>query len=268
MPLVGEHGDDGVRSTTEDLIPNQLNSLWSMYTKLIRSGDCVEEYVYERQPSPSRLLNPRPRRKRRATMRRPDHIARLRNNFRRLVRANISPSRPPCFLTLTFREVVDIDQGYKSLTKFGLKLRKQFGPSLAWISVPEYQKRGAIHFHILVFGLADEFVDTERKTRLIAGLWGNGFVDLVPTDGAPQIASYMAKYMGKAMGDYRLLGKKAYSATRNVLRPVSLSSDCSIRSAWDYFRDEIGAVDKSVVLERDYDTMFLGRCKYRQYVIG
>lgn len=239
-----------------------------MYTKLVRSGTMVEEYSYERTPAPVISRISTKRRKRTSTMRRPDHIARLRNTFRRLVRANLQTESPPALLTLTMRDVVDIAEAYKFYTKFFVKFRRNYGASISWIGVPEFQKRGAVHFHVLVFGLDHEAYSNERRTRRIARLWGQGYVDIVPTDGSPRLSSYLAKYMGKAMSDERLVGKKAYSASRNLVRPQSFSSDCPIRLAWGMFKGEIEGVDKSLVEVREYDTMWLGRCTYKQYLIS
>jgi len=237
-----------------------------MYTILKRSGSMVEEYVYERAPAPKK--GPRkPRRRRIVRMRRADNISRLRGNFGRLVRANLSLDNPPCLLTLTMRDVVSVDIAYKCLTRFFVKFRRVYGRDIGWAVVPEFQKRGAVHFHALIFGLKHEAYKDERSTRAIANLWGQGFVDTLATDGSPKLATYLSKYMSKAMHDYRLVGKKAYSASRNLMRPVSLSSDCTLKQAWAMFKGDIETVDKSLDDVKEYGTLWLGRCVYKRYTI-
>jgi hypothetical protein len=76
------------------------------------------------------------------------------------------------------------------------------------VAVSEFQKRGAIHFHALVWGIPPSVVKAERHTRLVASIWGQGFTDMIETDGNSRLASYFAKYMKKAYLDPRMLKKK------------------------------------------------------------
>lgn len=233
------------------------------YTKIIQSGSIIEQWTYEKEPNPDRLVRKKPRIRRTIHReRRADNIKKCKAAFTRLVRANLSPSKPPFLLTLTMRSIVSIDEAYRSYTAFGKRLRTRYGQGISWVAVPEFQKRGAVHFHVLVFDLPYEAYSNERRTRSLANLWGEGFCDIRKTDASPKLASYLGKYMSKAMQDLRLVGKRGYSASRNVLRPVSLNTAFSVRT----FRELWGLTgDNSLVKEREYDTMFLGRCIYKQF---
>lgn len=235
------------------------------YTKVIQSGRLIEKWVYEREPAPERLRKRKTKIRRiRRPERRLDAIKACRDAFRRLVRANLDPETPPALMTLTMRDVTSVDVAYKRFTLFGKRLRRAFAESVSYIAVPEFQKRGAVHFHVLVFGLKYEDYSHERSTRRIAALWREGFVDILRTDGHAKLSSYLSKYMSKAMHDPRLVGKRAYSASRNVLRPVCLRTPLQIRVAFE----EWGlTVDKPPVREREYGTLYLGRCVYKSYVI-
>jgi len=261
-----------------------------MYRKVIQSGDLVELWEYERAPNPVPYSQRKPRIKRVFNRkRRLDNVVKLKNSFRRLVRANLLLGAP-ALVTLNTRENMGVEEGYKNLTKFGVRLRKQFGSSVAWISVPEFQKRGAIHFHCLVWNLPEGlpcllslqwYTDKvgkkhrkhvcpieracERQTRRIASCWTAGFVDAIETDGNVRISSYLAKYMSKAMHDERLLGKRAYSASRNVLRPVSLNTSFQIAEAFSVWGI---TVDNPVVQQKEYDTLHLGRCNYKSMLLN
>lgn len=260
------------------------------YTKVVQSGTLVEIWRYEREPSPKRLINPRPRRKFAPRRRRPDHIKRCKGQFRRLVRANLGPHVAPDLLTLTIAEnIEDIATAYNMFTAFAHVLKKKFGTSIKWIAVPEFQKRGAVHFHVLIWGLSPDlacqlgtgyYIDKngkrikrhactpsrqcERRSRYLAGVWKAGYVDLVRTDGSVKLSSYLAKYMSKAMHDDRLIGKRAYSASRNILRPVSLVSDFQIKHALSLWGV---TVDNPPLQKKEYGTEFLGRCDYKSYLI-
>jgi len=260
------------------------------YTKVIQSGSLVEEWVYEREPSLKRLRKTRDRIKRVFRQeRRADNVTKCRNAFRRLVRANLSEGKPPALLTLNMKEITGIHEAYLNFTRFGVGMRKTFGADLKWIAVPEFQKRGAVHFHILIWGLPEclpclfsekfytdktgkkhrvhvcpEPRQCERKSRRIAALWPVGFADIMQTNGSAKLSSYLAKYMSKAMHDKRLLGKRAYSATRNVVRPMSFNTPFQISSAKELW----GIGPKTpIALSKEYATLFLGRCNYRSYLI-
>jgi len=223
----------------------------------------VEEYAYEREPSPPKLDERQPRRKRPKGLRLTRNVKQTRKSFYRLVRANLDGKTRPVLLTLTMREIVSIEDAWLAYTKFFHKMRKRY-PAIKTIGVPEWQKRGAVHFHVLVWNLDATAIKGERRTRTIANLWGHGFVDLAPTDGNPKLSTYLGKYMSKAMHDHRLFGKKAYSASRNVLRPVSLRTSFTIDTAYSVWGID---GDTAPLRTREYATMFLGRCTYKEYLV-
>jgi len=233
-----------------------------MYTKIIRSGNYLEMYEYERPPYKNRHKRKVKPRIVRSFTRRIDNVWKLQKSFLRLVRSNLVGEEVPCFVTFTMREIVSISVAYGFFTKAVKTLRIDLGGDFRYIAVPEWQKRGAVHFHVLFWGLPVNIVDNERVTRYIANVWGEGFVDLVKTDGSYKIAGYIGKYMSKALYDKRLLGKKAYSCSRNCLRPMSYAGEVCFS---DNVRDELGAVDKYIVFQKSFDTMHLGRCDYKLF---
>jgi len=141
--------------------------------------------------------------------------------FRRLVLANMAQSSPPLFVTFTYASLQkSISQGYCDFKTCIRNLRALFGKKFRYIVVPEFQKRGAVHFHALFWGLPENLSQTERETRLVALQWGKGYVDVYQTDGNEKLASYLSKYMSKNHMDYRLVGQKTYRASKNVFRPI------------------------------------------------
>jgi len=197
-----------------------------MYVKVIKSGDTYEIYKYEREPSPIKRGT---RKKsltngyRRAARRTPLNAERTRKTFIRIVRSNLSRDERPTLITLTMRDIVSIDVAYSCLTAFHNNLRAKFGKGFRYVAVPEFQKRGAVHFHILYWGLPVEVIEHERTNRTIQNIWALGYVDCLLTDGSQKLAGYLAKYMSKSMQDDRIAGQKAYACSRNVLRPMSFS---------------------------------------------
>jgi len=233
------------------------------YKKLIRSGNLVETYEYKYDLSTTLKLQFRQARIKgiKRIDRRKDNIGRLRQAFIRLVRTNIDRNGSPAFFTFTFQGIVGITQAWRCFYSFARRARHRIGYDFSYICVPEFQKRGSVHFHALCWGL-DEYVKREAVLREIQHLWGYGFIDCFFTDGSIKLAGYIAKYMQKAVFDPRLLGRKAYSASRNVLRPMSIAYQTAFT-----FLDELVGVDNLPCKVDSYDTMYLGRCVYKQYII-
>ncbi|MGM9458151.1 rolling circle replication-associated protein, partial [Lacticaseibacillus rhamnosus] len=66
---------------------------------------------------------------------------------RRLVLANFDAGSK--FVTFTFAEnVKDIDQANREWKKFVQRLRRRYG-DFKYLSVIEFQKRGAVHYHMI-----------------------------------------------------------------------------------------------------------------------
>ncbi len=117
----------------------------------------------------------------------------------------------PLLLTLTFNgDASDAAFANDALRRFQVRLRAKF-PNAQSLFVPELSPRGRIHFHGLLFNVPLHLGDTrkgkrivshgeERKTRTLAKLWREGFVDAVKTDGSRKLAYYLSKYITKESG--------------------------------------------------------------------
>lgn len=141
---------------------------------------------------------------------------------------------PPIGLTLTFADnVQDWDYANEEFSKFIKRLNYfVYGrkcSELAYISVPELQKRGAIHYHIFFFNLP--FIDKNE----VEELWGNGTAHISKEVGSLEgesLGKYITKYMTKQFydrdkeGNYKFYydkstweGKKTYFASKNLFKP-------------------------------------------------
>ena len=182
--------------------------------------------------------------------RRSDNLVVLRNNVRRLVNCNHDRyGYEPTFLTFTYKENQnDIAQAWKDWHVFMRKMRLRYG-TLHALSVMEFQKRGAVHFHCIFFNLSPVIEFTERKSRVIAGLWGHGFVDIERVRSARNVGAYVCKYMNKSADDVRLRGKKFYSTTRNLFKPMTLTGEF----ARSKFYDIIFAGRLHLLAESEYE---------------
>ncbi len=177
------------------------------------NGSLIEITELKRKPSEVRVRGVA-RRKARTLYepRRQDNIRRARQTCVRRVSAGISAFGCPLLVTLTFRgDASDASFANDSLRSFQVRLRNKF-PEARSLFVPELSPRGRIHFHGLLFNVPLSLGDTigrgaahkngeERKSRTLAKLWREGYVDVKQTDGSGKLASYISKYITKGAGE-------------------------------------------------------------------
>jgi hypothetical protein len=99
-----------------------------------------------------------------------------------------------------------------------LKEQQGFGTALKYLVVPEFQKRGAVHYHIIFF----KFPKQEDTNELLNSVWGHGFTFNKTINSVDHLKNYVTKYFVKNALDPRLKGKKHYFCSRNLGRPVLL----------------------------------------------
>jgi len=259
------------------------------YNKFISYGSKFELFRYEREPSIHRgasrknasddgfensgdggssLLGLSSETRNGIKTKRQDHAKRAQMAFRRLVISNLQGHENPILFTATYRKnETDVSKGFSDFTSCVQSLRYKFGQAFRYICVPEFQRRGAVHFHALFWGIQKELLGIQREwpsNSIDCYYWDYGFVFVKDTNGHEKIATYLSKYMVKAFKDSRLVGKKAYVASRNIVRPKQGSvSDLGL----DYVLEDYLGVDNYPILQRQYMTQYLGNCNYQLYNI-
>ena len=79
---------------------------------------------------------------------------RCANRARTAIRRVIMNADLDRLLTLTYREnITNTKKAWHDFTKFIRLVRKHY-PNFVYVAVPEFQKRGAVHFHLSIRGLA------------------------------------------------------------------------------------------------------------------
>jgi len=190
--------------------------------RLIVSGSQIELYTYglpyAYNFAPSRSSA---RLERKLEARRDDNLWLVRSQIRRLVEANVRVyGYEPVFLTFTFADnVTDVDIANKHFSDFIERLNYHYNTRFRYLTVVEFQKRGAVHYHCIFFNMPLSIEENERKDRVIAKLWTHGFVDIERVRSAKHVGAYVCKYLDKAIHDKRLNGRKAYFTSRGLLRP-------------------------------------------------
>lgn len=146
------------------------------------------------------------------------------------------------FVTVTFddREIDSYDdtKTRKAFSNFMFYLRTKY-PQLFYVCVPEYQKRGALHFHMLVGGMTMQelgcvpAINQDKDSKYYGQpifkngkqifnvtVWKKGYSTLSEIGSLRATRRYICKYITKQYGDERLFGKKRYYVSQNIQRPV------------------------------------------------
>lgn len=142
--------------------------------------------------------------------------------IKRLVDENLDNNTK--FFTLTFKEnIQDIDIANREFKKFIQRLNRFVRVKMKWdykyLATWEKQKRGAIHYHIILFNFP--FVNAKKLEEI----WGHGFIkinDISKVDKAQNVGRYVSKYFGKDL-DVKEHKKKAYFSSRNLSKPVEIN---------------------------------------------
>ncbi len=142
------------------------------------------------------------------------------------------------FLTLTYAE--NMTQPTNAdftlfIKRLNYKLYKSKRSLLHYIAVIEFQKRGAVHYHIVIFNLP--FMERDLYFSAFEECWGHGFVKIrtVPDKG---VGRYITKnYITKA-DDFRLWGNKSYFTSRGLYRPIVIRQEIKAKNILAILPDE------------------------------
>lgn len=236
------------------------------HTKLIITGDIAEQYDFTKEIN-TNIRRRRPHRNDRRVgesyRRRIDNQFKTRRAFLRIVNVNLQRNDSPALLSVTFAEPILFRRGVRLWGEYIRLLRVKTGWTLDYVVVPEFQKRGVLHFHALIWGIPTSYIQNERMERTLQNLWARGFLDIKSTDRSPKLGGYLAKYMLKALQDFRLCQEKAYYTSRGIMRPVLLNTKTQVA----FTRRALSITGDNLVFSKKFDTMWLGECTYSRYKI-
>lgn len=140
------------------------------------------------------------------------------------------------FITLTFGdEVTEITEANNKFSNFTRQWNRNF-PEFRYLGVPEYQKNGRVHYHLLTnLVCGDQIPEKEpiktynKNTRKETVLkfydlpyWGYGFssaFNIDTTNDQFNVALYITKYLFKDV-DNRLFGHNKILKSNNLDKPV------------------------------------------------
>ena len=175
---------------------------------------------------------------------------RARSYVRRKVNANPQLNK---FLTLTFAEnLTDLYKARYEFDKFLKRLKTRF-KGFQFVAVVEFQKRGAVHFHLLC---NLPYVDVNELSKV----WKHGFIRLNKIDNVDNVGAYVTKYMTKESMDKRLIGRKCYSMSKGLNEPQEITDEKAV--------EELLANVESVkrVYTSEFESDYYGHVTYTQIV--
>ena len=149
------------------------------------------------------------------------NIMRSKLECQRIAKANIDDWKT--FITLTFEEnIQDVKVANKRFKYFIDKVRR-VKPNLKYLCITEFQKRGAIHYHMLSnISIKDKTLiysqEDNPKYKHIK-FWNEGFDSIEVMKGdVKKIIGYISKYMTKDI-DNRLFSHRRYFYSQNLQQP-------------------------------------------------
>lgn len=178
-------------------------------------------------------------------------ISRTKTEIRRLTNSNPQLNK---FLTLTFAEnITDLKEANYIFNQFIKRISYKYA-GFRYLAVPEFQKRGAVHYHMLC---NLPFVEMSELSEI----WGQGFIKLNKIDSVNNVGAYISKYLGKEM-DERSFGKKKFFCSQDLARPVELIGWLALK-----FVEKFLSI-LAPVYEKTFFSEWIGEVSYSAYSLN
>lgn len=197
------------------------------------------------------------------------NINRTKIQFQRLIQCNISTFKT--FITLTFKDnVIDVESANKKFANWRTKVKRIY-KEFAYICVPEFQKRGAVHYHLLTnldvmnSEVIIPQVNAKSQNQYDVKYWSYGFSSVFTVNNI-NVIGYMTKYMTKDI-DNRLFSKRRYFYSNNLIKPVEYELDLSKMEDFVTL-DKLFDKEYNVNYSRSYEDFYGDPVNYKEYVLN
>lgn len=170
------------------------------------------------------------------------NINRSKIEMQRLIKTNEDIFKT--FITLTFEDnVIDIDSANKKFDYWRSYIKKAKS-DFAYVCVPEFQKRGAVHYHLLTNIDYTDFSLISKEEKKIykpykgwnifrtLNSWSYGFSNVQDMKDV-NVVGYLTKYMTKDIDD-RLWGHRRYLYSQNLKKPSVAYLDLETANVTDF----------------------------------
>lgn len=163
------------------------------------------------------------------------NLKRVKRNCRRLAFAN----NLSIHLVLTYKvNMQDIDKADEHFKEFMKDLHVIY-PNVKYLATREFQKRGAVHYHVLL----NQRVDNKK----VQSIWGHGFISIIQHTNKLKAIMYVLKYISKEVGETVMKTKnghtkKAYLSSKGLKKQVE---GCTLRylirtpEAYVHYQDKL-----------------------------
>lgn len=197
------------------------------------------------------------------------NINRTKIQFQRLIQCNISTFKT--FITLTFKDnVIDVESANKKFANWRTKVKRIY-KEFAYICVPEFQKRGAVHYHLLTnldvmnSEVIIPQVNAKSQNQYDVKYWSYGFSSVFTVNNI-NVIGYMTKYMTKDI-DNRLFSKRRYFYSNNLIKPVEYELDLSKMEDFVTL-DKLFNKEYIVNYSRSYEDFYGEPVNYKEYILN
>lgn len=168
------------------------------------------------------------------------------------------------FITLTFKENITKPKRANYLFNQFVQRYNYHNPNnkLKYLAVVEFQKRGAVHYHLLI----DRYIDK----KILEKLWGYGLTRIEYIRGGPnQMRNYLIKYLNKTSYlDSRLWRKKMYFKSENIRKYFEKKYDDPFNVGnviqWYIIHNNREVIKES---KNSYNANFIGEIEYREIIL-
>jgi len=238
---------------------------------MILAGNFLDVLKYGKEVSYGSLPQKRPVRyygKSKDGVRKKESLFRAKSRLKRLINSNAwhwfkENGKPfvPIFVTLTFKDnLTDIQEANYEYKKFIQRINFALGYKanrLKYVVVIQFQKRGAVHYHLVFFNLP--YVK-DLKNELLK-IWKNGFTNFRKIRNVKNVGRYMTRYMAKDVNDKRLYGQKCFFGSNFLKQPIIKNNRDLIESVFI-----LSLLPESLkVFEKDFESDYCGSINYREY---
>ena len=165
------------------------------------------------------------------------------------------------FVTLTTdKDIINRadDKLVKRALRYWLKSICRLFPNFYYIIVPEYHKKGCLHFHCLFGGISAEelnIYDSGKKSKgrevFSTSLWKFGLSDVQEIRSLEGSKGYLAKYMVKFKYDVRFFNQRRFYYGGNIKKPEQTVSFLPL--------EKLPFVPNLNLLSLSYNTSFCNR---------
>lgn len=175
-------------------------------------------------------------------------LNKARNNIIRLVNCNPELCT---FITFTYASnMQDLKQSKEDLRQC-IRYMQKFWKGLKYLYVLEYQRRGAIHYHMLCnipmtikTARNGEYKSTEQKELeqyFHEVYWPYGWVDIrnLKEQGVTNVGLYVSVYLVEDLLSLNLEGARCYGYSRNLDKPTVsvISQECTMEDIIKEYQD-------------------------------